>query len=109
MGIIVADLATVNFITPIGLGLIVFGVAEYFLDNMYVSVVLVVVVAMVSYYPFFKIVRSESNKKQAAPEDEYVGKTDKVIEVIDEDDARVEVGGEVFYAVTKEPLHVGIR
>ena len=105
--IIVIDLVTINFITPIGLGLMAFGAVEYFNINVYIAVAIAVLTAIITYYPFFKLVRSDTKEKQATPEDEYVGKEGKVVEVIDDDEARVEIGGEVFYAITAQPVQVG--
>ena len=106
--IIVLDLSTTNFIAPVGLGLIVFGAGEYFGVETYTNIVLSTAATLLTYYPFIKFVRG-GNEKQATPDDEYIGRTGKVIEVIDDNEVRVEIGGEIFYALVDEPVKAGDR
>jgi membrane protein implicated in regulation of membrane protease activity len=104
--VIIVDLHTINFIKPIGLGIISVGGLLYAGMAIDAAAAGGVVVTLITYYPFIWYMKKDTREKQATPEDEYVGKTGKVIEVIDEDEVRVEVGGEIFYAITEEPLKV---
>jgi len=105
--VILVDLHTVNFITPIGIGLITLGITEYIGIDIYAGIITAIIVTIITYYPFFKFVHRGTTEKQATPEDEYVGKKAKVVEVIDDDEVRVEVGGEIFYAIIDKPAKVG--
>ncbi|WP_048147078.1 NfeD family protein [Pyrococcus abyssi] len=105
--IIILDMMVSAFITPIGIAFSVLGLLLLFKVNFYLSFVISLISAVLSYMAFARMIKRETRDiGREKYTFELKGKTGKVVKV-SEDHYLVEVEGDRWIAYSDEELKVG--
>jgi len=103
--IVIADLLTISLITPVGMTFIGFGIAREFTANCLLAIAVGGVVGAVTAYVFYRSAR-KGGSDSVIPRDEYVGKTVRIVDVV-EGVPIVELDGNRFFVESEKKLEVG--
>ncbi|MDK2869892.1 MAG: hypothetical protein PWP39_1127 [Pyrococcus sp.] len=105
--IILLDMMVSAFITPIGIAFVVLGLLQLFNVNFYLSFVLSLISAVISYMVFARIIKKETRDMGKGKYTfDLKGKEGKVVR-ISEDHYLVEVDGDTWIAYSEENLKPG--